>query len=44
MIEVTIAFCNFEMFQCIFATFNAFEALDFPKRVFLGGRLDGHLG
>jgi hypothetical protein len=42
MIQIAIAFCNVEMFQCLFAAFNASEALDVLKRVFFDGRLEEH--
>jgi len=44
MVQVTIPFCDVEMFQCLSAAFNAFEALDVLKRVFFfRSRSEGHL-
>jgi hypothetical protein len=44
MIEVAITLSNVEMFPCLFAAFNASEALDVLKRVFFDSRPDRHLG
>lgn len=44
MIEIAIIFRNVKMFSCLFAAFNASEALDALKRIFLDSRPDGHLG
>jgi hypothetical protein len=43
VIQVAIALREVEMFQCVFAAFNASETLDVFKRVFFGSRSDGHL-
>jgi hypothetical protein len=43
MVEVSISCRKVEMFQCIFAAFNASDALNILKRVFFGSRPDGHL-